>query len=333
MISVPALMMVLTGICATFSVSVAQAGGNPELQNTEQDILDGFRHCVFTVNAYSSIVPEQTEGNTEKAKWKRNVGTALPIDDMGHLITISCVLKDAEKVTVMTDTGESVPAKVVGSDSAGRISVLRIDPMYIKEVPHAGSIDAVEKGSFAYFFGAVPDMEIAVTRGWISMFRPDDGIFELLGPKTAGTSGTPILDGDSNVIGILAFNIDTDDIDPDLSKYAVIPYEYAYVLARYIINNDMMNVGWLGVAIDISSTGKGILVSKVIESSPATNAGIAPGDRIVSFHDTVVTSPRHFIDLLGGTAPRDVVNITLLRGGDQLGVTVTMGDNPGRWSE
>lgn len=325
MMTAPALM-VLAGLWTGLFVSAVHAGDNADIQKLEKDMLDGFRHCVFTVNAYTQIESGQTE--SDKPKWNRNVGTALPIDSKGHLLTIHCVVKDAEKITVITHTGETVMAEVVGSDSSDRISVLRIDPSHIKEVPAGGDLDSILKGNYAFFLGVVPDMEIAVSRGLISSVRTQDGIFELLGPETAGTSGTPILDSDLNVLGILAFNVDTNEVEPGLAKYGVIPYEYAYILARYIINTDLLNIGWLGVSIDLASSGKGIVIDQVIDSSPADKAGIIAGDRILLFRDTTISSPSQFIDLLSGTVPADTVTVTILRGGESRAVMVTMGENP-----
>ena len=94
--------------------------------------------------------------------------------------------------------------------------------------------------------------------------------------------------------------------------------------------------GWLGVslqeltadlreAMDITS-GTGVLITNVVEESPAQEAGIAVGDVILKYNDTAITSPHHLSRLVRKTAPGSKVTVEISRQGKEKSLTVKIGD-------
>lgn len=73
----------------------------------------------------------------------------------------------------------------------------------------------------------------------------------------------------------------------------------------------------------------GVLISEVIEDSPAEKAGIEDGDVVVKFGRKKVTSPEELSELVGDADVGDDVKIQFSRGGKSKTVTVTLGD----WSD
>jgi thiol-disulfide isomerase/thioredoxin len=87
--------------------------------------------------------------------------------------------------------------------------------------------------------------------------------------------------------------------------------------------------GWLGVALEPpGAEGGGVRVSHVVRTSPAEKAGIREGDRLVRVAGSVVSSPREVISLLSGHPQGDAVGITLVRGGKEVSVSVTLATFP-----
>lgn len=74
---------------------------------------------------------------------------------------------------------------------------------------------------------------------------------------------------------------------------------------------------------------RGVGVSKVIADSPAEKAGLAAGDVIVAFNGEAVTSSRKLRRLISEVAPDHKAKLTVLRGGSEVALEVTVGKRPG----
>lgn len=73
---------------------------------------------------------------------------------------------------------------------------------------------------------------------------------------------------------------------------------------------------------------RGVAVEKVLEGSPAQASGLRNGDVIVRFNGEEVTSSRKLTRLVGEVAPDHAAKLTVLRGGSEREITVTVGKRP-----
>jgi serine protease Do len=73
---------------------------------------------------------------------------------------------------------------------------------------------------------------------------------------------------------------------------------------------------------------RGVAVEKVVEDSPAAAAGIQTGDIIVRFNGEEITSVRKLTRLVGEVDPDHKANLTVLRGGSERDIAVTLGRRP-----
>lgn len=76
------------------------------------------------------------------------------------------------------------------------------------------------------------------------------------------------------------------------------------------------------------SAVRGVAVEKVFDDSPAARAGLQAGDVIVRFDGEEVTSTRKLTRLIAEVAPDHQTRLTVLRGGSEREITVTMGKRP-----
>jgi len=97
--------------------------------------------------------------------------------------------------------------------------------------------------------------------------------------------------------------------------------------------------GWLGVslqqltpslreAMDISSDA-GVLITEVLEDSPAGEAGLKMGDVIVTYDGQTVSSPHRLSNLVRGTEPETEIAIAVLRKGQEKTFRVKIGELEG----
>jgi serine protease Do len=73
---------------------------------------------------------------------------------------------------------------------------------------------------------------------------------------------------------------------------------------------------------------RGVAVEKVVEGSPAQSAGLQAGDVIVRFNGQEVSSSRMLTRLVNEVDPDHSARITVVRGGAEREVTVTVGKRP-----
>lgn len=107
---------------------------------------------------------------------------------------------------------------------------------------------------------------------------------------------------------------------------------------RVIIRTRDDDRGWLGVHLDALNgqlgdyfgvkDGAGVLVTEVIEDSPAAKSGLKAGDVIVKVGDTEVDSPDALHEAMRDTKPGDDLKLTVLRKGSQKSLTAKLGDMP-----
>lgn len=74
---------------------------------------------------------------------------------------------------------------------------------------------------------------------------------------------------------------------------------------------------------------QGVSVEKVLENSPAAQAGLQKGDVIIKFNGDPVTGTRKLMRLLGEVAPDHQAVLTVVRGGAEREITITLGQRPG----
>lgn len=73
------------------------------------------------------------------------------------------------------------------------------------------------------------------------------------------------------------------------------------------------------------SSVQGVGIEKVVENSPAASAGLQNGDVIVRFEGEEITSIRKLNRLISEVAPDHQAKVTILRGGSEREINVTLG--------
>jgi membrane-associated protease RseP (regulator of RpoE activity) len=119
------------------------------------------------------------------------------------------------------------------------------------------------------------------------------------------------------------------DIMPGM-PHGMFPMPGMEVYPPYVVEGEGEIVidgnGYLGIAL--ADTPGAILVVEVMPGTPADEAGIQAGDRIVAFDGIEITSKEQFADLVAGTEPGTEVELVLGGPGGGRIVKVTIGARP-----
>ena len=134
-------------------------------------------------------------------------GTGFLIDAKGYLITNAHVVKGATRIEVQNSLGE-YDARIIQLDPTADLALLKIeDTSYhaFNGLPYGISKTGGELGEDLFTLG-YPRPEIVYGKGYMSAetgFQGDTTEFQLTIAANPGNSGTPVLNNDGEVIGII----------------------------------------------------------------------------------------------------------------------------------
>jgi serine protease Do len=113
-----------------------------------------------------------------------------------------------------------------------------------------------------------------------------------------------------------------------------VPINMARRDAEDLISKGKVIRGWIGASIqDLSQTASealglpsrnGALVADVIKGQPAAQAGIIPGDVIVSINDKQVLNANDLRNMVAEIKPGDTVPVTIIRQGKEQKLTIAI---------
>ena len=83
----------------------------------------------------------------------------------------------------------------------------------------------------------------------------------------------------------------------------------------------------MGVELAANSVG-GARVTKLQANSPATSAGVQPGDLITAINGKTISTTEQFIATIDRYKPGDSVTLTVKRGGQTSTIKLTLGTRP-----
>lgn len=243
-----------------------------------------------------------------------------------------------ERTTVVFSDGHKAPAAVRGADVDGDLAVLAADTGDARPVDW--SEDPVRAGTVVFALGPTADGSVRTTAGMITAtgraFRGPrgrlirDGL-EHTAPLARGSSGGPVVEMTGRLAGISTHRLGD-------GFYMALPAT-ADLKARV----DALAAGqtparrYLGVSLAPSDTARrlrrsvglpdreGLLVRGVDPDSPAERAGIKEGDLIVAAAGRDVMRIDDLHSALDTLAPDDSLEVRVIRGIDELDVSVTFG--------
>jgi Do/DeqQ family serine protease len=243
----------------------------------------------------------------------RGLGSGFIFDKSGIVLTNAHVVDQADKVTVRLKDGRTFEGKVKGIDEVTDLAVVKINAGNDLPVASLGSSQNVQVGDWAIAVGNPLGFDNTVTLGIISTLKRSsaqvgisDKRLDFIQTDAAinpGNSGGPLLNAEGEVIGInTAIRADAMGIG------FAIPIDKAKAIATQLQRDGKVAHPYLGVQmvtltpqlaqqnnIDPNSMFeipevRGVLVMRVVPTSPAATAGIRRGDVIVQIDDQVITS-------------------------------------------
>jgi serine protease Do len=272
----------------------------------------------------------------------KGLGTGMLIDHEGHILTNNHVVNGATEINVLLADGKSFPAKLVGTDPKTDLAVIKITDHENLPAVTFGDSDKIAVGDWVVAIGHPRGLDQTVTQGIISA-KHRTGVLD---PNTyqdylqtdaainPGNSGGPLINLNGQVVGVNAA-IATQSGGFEGIGFAI-PSNMAVHVARALIDHGKVVRGWLGVSIrnpsskDIKSLhlkdNKGALVADVMQDSPAAKAGLKKNDLVTQYMGRKIDDSATLQSSVGDTAVGQKANLTVLRDGKSVDLTVTIGN-------
>lgn len=264
-----------------------------------------------------------------QGKALQGAGSGVIISPDGTILTNHHVVDGAREVDViLSDKGE-FKARIIGRDPRTDLAVLKIDAGRDLPAASLGDSDALQVGDWVLAIGNPFGLNHTVTSGIVSGkgrvigAGPYDDFIQTDASINPGNSGGPLFNLQGEVVGI-----NTAIISHGQGIGFAIPANTAKPLIPQLVADGKVSRGYLGVhvqpltsalmeALNLGSR-KGTLVAEVVPGGPAEEAGILPGDVIVSFDGIAVEDNRDLVRLVGAASVGKDATVTILRDGREL---------------
>lgn len=272
----------------------------------------------------------------------RGVGSGFIVNKEGHVITNYHVVADAEILKVITPTGEIVDTTILGGDPRFDIVVLDLKGSGYKPVK-LGNSDNLRVGQLVIAIGYPLGLlgEPTITLGVVSAINrtiraPNVTLENLIQTDAAinpGNSGGPLATIDGEVVGV----------NTAIVPYAqgigfAIPINIAMRVYKDVIEFGRVVLPWLGVYVTSInkpiatlygfSVLSGALIVRVVPHSPASRAGLRPGDVIIKVGKSEIRSADDLSAVIRMHRIGEVVEIDFIRGRERKSVSVELEPPP-----
>jgi len=286
---------------------------------------------------------------------QRASGSGVIISADGYIVTNNHVVENADELDVTLSNKKSYKAKVIGTDAAYDLAVIKIEGSGLPFLLY-GNSDDVKIGQWVLALGYPLNLETTVTAGIVSAKARSLGLNK--GTKTnspvesfiqtdaavnQGNSGGALINTSGALIGI---NSAIASPTGYYSGYSyAIPVNIVKKVVDDLIKYGNVQRGFLGVAtqntydipeeakakMNLTYNGDGLVITEVSPNSGASDAGLKKGDIIKSVNGISLTMPSELQELVTRYKPSDKISIVYSRNGADKTVSATLKNKAGNF--
>jgi Do/DeqQ family serine protease len=267
------------------------------------------------------------------------LGSGVIVNAGGYIVTNHHVINGADTVEVDLKDRRSLRARVIGSDPASDLAVLKVEASGLAALPF-GNSETVDVGDVVLAFGNPMGVGQTVTMGIISAKGRatglGDGSFEDFlqtdAPINSGNSGGALVNTRGELVGI-----NSQILSPSGGNIGIgfsIPANMVRAVIDSLIRDGKVTRGRLGVTVQpvTSDVAEGLeleeiggaLINSVEANGPADKAGIKAGDVITALNGQSIADSNELRNKIAQLGPDARVELTLVRNGRTEKTTATL---------
>jgi Do/DeqQ family serine protease len=272
---------------------------------------------------------------------RQSIGSGVIIDgDAGLVVTNHHVVQGADSIIVTLSDRREFNAMLVGSDAGTDVALLRVmaDDATFADIP-IGDSNAVAVGDYVVAIGnpfglgqtATAGIVSAMGRSGVNIESYEDFI-QTDASINPGNSGGALIDINGRLLGVNTAIL--SGTGGNIGIGFAIPSNMVREVVEQLLEHGNVQRGRIGIAIqDVTpglaqalelATDRGALVTQVEPGSPAEQAGIKPGDVVVSIDEQSIDSGADLRNAVGLVRAGSSISVTAIRDGERRTVRTTI---------
>ena len=271
-----------------------------------------------------------------------SIGTGVITSEDGEVLTNAHVVADATEIRVRL-AGETEPraATLLAVDPGNDLALLRLEgsgyvPATFAEPGSVRIGDEVVAIGFALDLDGAPSVTLGIVSALERTIQTEsgalDGLIQTDAAISSGNSGGPLVNALGQVVGINTAVARSDSTTAASNiGFAISGAEAIPVIEslRREANGVRRQEGYLGVSLgDRTDGGQGAVIGVVDGGTPAEAGGLEALDIVVAVDDKPIDGASGLVAAIRDREPGDEIEIVVLRGGEQLTLTVVLTSRP-----
>src|SRR5580692_7052344 len=296
---------------------------------------------------FGGQMPDQ-DGGGDDNQVRESLGSGFIVDSKGYIITNNHVIEKADKIYVKLASDPDTqdmgrPARVIGTDKATDLAVIKIDTNTPLPTVKLGNSDTSQVGDWVEAIGSPFTLSQTVTAGIISAknrtIEPGvAGQFQHFIQTDAainpGNSGGPLLNMNGEVIGVNTA-IYTQSAGYQGIGFAMPANTVVEVYNDLVSPSHKVTRGSIGIRFNQGLSGAvnrvygfktGVLVQQVVHGGPSDKAGLKSGDIITTIDGRTVKDGDDLVNEITSRRPGSTIRLGYQHDGKPVDTTVTIGD-------
>ena len=320
------------------------AGGNSvraQPVEGDDDLLDAYSRAVIRVveqvgpAVVSIAVKKQNDARHPEGM---GAGSGVIIAPDGFILTNNHVIEHANEIEIGLTDGNTLPARLVGTDPATDLAIVRADANGLPAA-QLGDSASLRVGQLVIAIGNPLGFSNTVSTGVISALgralrgqsgRLIENIIQTSVPLNPGNSGGPLVDSRGRVVGVT-----TAMIAAAQGIGFAVPMNTAKFVVGELVTRGKVRRAYLGLAGQTTPIGRRlqryfelpnattVQIVSIEPNEPAARAGLREGDRIVAVNGQSVATVDDIHHILANHSVGTVLTVTILRGVERLELTAT----------
>lgn len=281
------------------------------------------------------------ENRRGQRRFGMSQGSGFFVSEDGFIVTNNHVIKGGSEFTVVTNQGDELDARLIGTDPKTDLAVLKVESD--EKFTYVSFSDKKSRvGEWVVAVGNPFGLGGTVTAGIVSAngrdigSGPYDDFIQIDAAVNKGNSGGPAFNLNGEVIGV-----NTAIFSPSGGNVGIafaISATTAEEVVQDLVKSGSVTRGWLGVQIqpvtdDIAESvgldkAAGAIVAETQADSPALEGGVETGDIILQINGADIKGPKALARKIANLEPAAVIDVTVFRNGARKTLKVTLGSLP-----
>ncbi len=292
---------------------------------------------------------QQKKRNSDDDYVQSGLGSGVIVSADGYIVTNNHVIDGAEKLEILLNDNSTYEARVIGTDPATDLALIKIDAKDLSPIIF-GDSETVKIGEWVLAVGNPFGFNSTVTAGIVSAKARSLGANSQSGnlgiesfiqtdaALNPGNSGGALVNLKGELIGI------NSAIYSNTGSYSGFSFAIPTTIVKKVIT-DLRQYGTVQRAVlgctvteldaklakenDVTATKSGLLVHDVTARSTAKELGLQSGDVIVAINNVSVKNRAELVEQLNKFRPGEKITVTYYRDNKKASATATLRNNQG----